>query len=76
MISRVLILIIRGYRYFLSPYLGSSCRYHPTCSAYAMEALARHGAWRGGWLALRRILRCHPWHEGGVDPVPELRQKK
>ncbi len=76
MISRVLILLIRGYRYLLSPYLGSSCRYHPTCSAYAMEALARHGAWRGGWLALRRILRCHPWHEGGVDPVPEPQQKK
>ena len=67
----LLILLIRGYRYLFSPWLGSHCRFHPSCSAYAITALQRHGALRGGWLALRRIGRCHPWHPGGVDPVPE-----
>lgn len=62
---------IRAYRYFISPMFGSSCRFHPSCSRYALEAIERHGNARGGWLALRRLLKCHPWHEGGLDPVPE-----
>jgi len=68
---RLLILPIRAYRLLISPLLGNHCRFHPSCSAYAQEAILRHGAARGGWLALRRIGRCHPWHEGGLDPVPE-----
>jgi putative membrane protein insertion efficiency factor len=67
----VLSLPVRLYRATFSPLVGMSCRYHPTCSAYALEALRTHGAIRGGWLALRRILRCHPWGGAGVDPVPE-----
>jgi len=62
--------LIRAYQLFLSPVLGNNCRYQPTCSAYAMEAVAVHGALRGSWLALRRILRCHPWGGHGHDPVP------
>lgn len=69
--ARVAIGMIRGYRRFLSPFLGSNCRFQPTCSAYALQAIERHGLWRGGALALRRIARCHPWHPGGYDPVPE-----
>ena len=68
--ARLLALPVRGYRYFVSPLLGSNCRYYPSCSAYALDALAEHGALRGGWLSVRRIARCHPWHEGGYDPVP------
>lgn len=67
----LLIALIRGYRYLLSPWLGASCRFHPTCSCYAITAIERFGALRGGWLALRRIGRCHPWHAGGIDPVPD-----
>ena len=68
--TRVLIVLVAAYRYALSPMLGRSCRFHPSCSEYAQEALERHGALRGVWLALRRIGRCHPWHHGGYDPVP------
>lgn len=67
---KILILIIRVYQYLLSPLLGPSCRFYPSCSCYAQEALERHGVIKGSWLALRRLLRCHPWHPGGVDPVP------
>jgi putative membrane protein insertion efficiency factor len=68
--SRLLLALIRAYRYALSPWWGRACRYTPTCSEYAAEAIERHGALRGTWLALRRIGRCHPWHAGGFDPVP------
>lgn len=69
--SDILIGFVRAYRLVLSPVLPMSCRYHPTCSDYACQALARHGAVRGTWLTLARILRCHPWRAGGCDPVPE-----
>ncbi len=68
--ARLIAALIRAYRYLLSPWWGTQCRFEPTCSAYALEAVERHGALRGGWLGLRRISRCHPWHPGGYDPVP------
>lgn len=68
--SRVLVLLVRGYQLLISPLLGPRCRFYPSCSAYAVEALTRHGALRGTWLATRRLLRCHPWNPGGVDHVP------
>lgn len=66
----VLILLLRGYRFAISPLYGQVCRYHPSCSAYALQAVTEHGSLRGSWLAFRRVLRCHPWAEGGYDPVP------
>lgn len=66
----VLILLVKLYRWLLSPFFGSQCRFYPTCSEYALTALHTHGSLRGSWLAGRRLLRCHPWHPGGVDPVP------
>ena len=76
--QKLLILLIGAYRYGLSPFLGSNCRYYPTCSCYAQEAIATHGSLRGLWLTVRRLSRCHPWHEGGLDPVPSVNkhQKK
>ena len=67
----LIIQLIRGYRFLLSPWLGNHCRYYPTCSSYAITAVERHGALRGSVMGLARLLRCHPWHPGGVDPVPE-----
>lgn len=64
------ILIISLYRYAVSPFLGNNCRFHPSCSHYAQDAIALHGIFKGIYLTLRRIGKCHPWHEGGVDPVP------
>ncbi|MBS1536719.1 MAG: membrane protein insertion efficiency factor YidD [Bacteroidetes bacterium] len=66
----ILILLIRGYKRWISPLLGSSCRFYPTCSVYAIEALEKHGTMKGSWLAIKRILRCHPFHPGGIDHVP------
>lgn len=68
--KRLLVGLIRIYQYAISPFLGRSCRYHPTCSEYAVEAVEKYGALRGGWLGAKRICRCHPWHPGGYDPVP------
>jgi uncharacterized protein len=66
----VLLALLRAYQYAVRPLLGSNCRFYPSCSDYAREAVERHGAARGAWLATRRILRCHPYHSGGYDPVP------
>ena len=66
-----LIVLIRAYQWTISPLLGPRCRFYPSCSQYALEAVQRHGTLAGSWLALRRLLRCHPWHPGGIDPVPE-----
>ena len=62
--------LVRAYRFFLGPLLAPACRFYPSCSAYAEEALQTHGALRGGWLSAKRLCRCGPWHRGGVDPVP------
>jgi len=78
-IGKVFALPLRGlvwlYRYTISPLIGANCRFQPTCSAYAEEALREHGAFKGGWLALRRIGRCHPWGGSGYDPVPVRKEK-
>ena len=65
--------LIRFYQKFISPLLGPHCRYQPTCSQYMLEAIGRYGAAKGGWLGLKRLLRCHPWGKGGYDPVPQQR---
>jgi uncharacterized protein len=67
----LLVAIVRGYRLILKPWLGNACRFEPSCSQYALDALQRHGAWVGASLAGARLLRCHPWCKGGCDPVPE-----
>ena len=74
--KRVLLALIAGYRLLLSPLLGANCRFYPTCSAYASEAIETHGPLRGAWLGVRRILRCHPWNRGGVDLVPPASPKQ
>lgn len=68
--ARPLIWLVRAYQLLLSPLVPPSCRFYPTCSHYAIEALQKHGVFKGGWLAVRRIGHCHPWHPGGHDPVP------
>ncbi|HDR28168.1 membrane protein insertion efficiency factor YidD [Rhodovulum sp.] len=74
-LARLVALPIRAYRLFLSPWIGSNCRFQPTCSAYALEALEKHGAIKGGAMAAWRILRCNPWGGCGYDPVPEPKDK-
>lgn len=69
----VLIAFLKAYRALISPLYGQVCRYHPSCSAYALEAVTEHGSVRGSWLAVRRLARCHPWAAGGYDPVPPRR---
>lgn len=71
MMSWILIKLIRAYQFVLSPWVGSNCRFNPTCSNYAIDSVKQWGALRGGWLALKRIGRCHPWSDGGHDPVPQ-----
>lgn len=66
----LLLALIRFYQFAISPMLGQRCRFYPSCSEYAVEAIERHGVVRGGWLGLRRLSHCHPWHAGGYDPVP------
>jgi putative membrane protein insertion efficiency factor len=68
-------LLIRGYQLVISPLLGPRCRFYPTCSQYTLEAVERHGVIRGLWLGIRRVSKCHPFHPGGVDPVPEPRHR-
>ncbi len=70
MLKRLALVVIRFYQRFISPLLGSNCRFYPTCSQYALEAIEKYGFFKGSWLALKRILRCHPFHPGGYDPVP------
>jgi putative membrane protein insertion efficiency factor len=72
-LRQILLWIIRAYQLLLSPWLRPSCRFYPSCSCYAHAAIEKHGALRGAWLALRRLLRCHPFNEGGYDPVPDKR---
>jgi putative membrane protein insertion efficiency factor len=73
--QKLTILLIRCYRYCISPFFGSHCRFYPSCSCYALTAVERHGFAKGSALALRRISRCHPWHPGGYDPVPDPSEK-
>ncbi|MGH4026837.1 MAG: membrane protein insertion efficiency factor YidD [Pseudonocardiaceae bacterium] len=75
-VARLLVLPLRFYRRWISPALPPCCRFYPSCSAYAVEALTVHGAIRGSWLTVRRLLRCAPWHPGGVDPVPAPRSPR
>ncbi|MDF1589492.1 MAG: membrane protein insertion efficiency factor YidD [Gammaproteobacteria bacterium] len=74
--EKIIIGLVRGYQLLLSPLLGNNCRFQPTCSHYMIEAITRFGVIRGSWLGIRRISRCHPWHEGGIDPVPDLKINK
>jgi len=71
-VKSLLLFLLRGYKRFLSPLLPRACRFEPTCSVYMMQAIESYGAFRGGWMGLRRLSRCHPFHEGGHDPVPGL----
>jgi conserved hypothetical protein YidD len=71
--TRIPILLVRIYQWLISPLIGPCCRFHPSCSHYTIEALSKHGLLRGSYLAVRRIARCHPWHPGGFDPVPDPR---
>ncbi len=66
----VLVILIKGYQLLLGPFMGGSCRFYPSCSEYALEAIKKHGALKGCWLMVKRLSKCHPWHAGGIDEVP------
>ena len=68
--TRILLFLVKAYQYLISPMLGPSCRYTPTCSEYAVQALHKYGPVKGLWLSMKRVGRCHPWHDGGYDPLP------
>lgn len=68
--TRILLFLVKVYQYLISPMLGPSCRFTPTCSEYTLQALKKYGAFKGLWLGLKRVGRCHPWHDGGYDPLP------
>lgn len=70
LINKPFLLLIKGYQYFLSPFFGTQCRFHPSCSNYAYQAIEQYGPIKGCFLSLKRLLRCHPWSQGGLDPVP------
>ena len=70
MLSRLLIGLVKIYQVFLSPFFGQQCRFYPTCSQYSIDAIKKHGAIRGAYFTIQRLLRCHPWHVGGHDPIP------
>ncbi len=74
--KRLLICAVRCYRYAISPMMAPACRFYPSCSSYALEAIEKHGAFKGSWYAIRRIGRCHPWNPGGYDPVPDVAEPK
>ncbi len=74
--KHVLLALIKGYQKFISPIKPATCRFYPTCSHYGMEAIKRHGALKGSWLTIKRISKCHPFHPGGIDPVPEKKAEK
>ena len=74
--KRLFLFVVKFYRYAISPLMPPSCRFYPTCSCYALQAIEKHGALKGSWYALRRIGRCHPWNAGGYDPVPEATEQK
>ncbi len=74
--KRLLIAMVRGYQLLISPFLGQNCRYMPSCSAYTIEAMEKHGPLKGIWMGLKRVGRCHPFREGGYDPVPDTDKKK
>lgn len=74
-IKKTILFLIIVYRYTISPFLGNRCRFYPSCSSYAEEAIKLHGVWQGVWLAVKRISKCHPWHSGGYDPVPDKKLK-
>ena len=76
LLQGLLAALVRGYRYFVSPLLPAACRFHPSCSSYALESLQAHGPWRGSWLAARRVCRCGPWHPGGSIPFPAGKNRK
>ncbi|MFD2626077.1 membrane protein insertion efficiency factor YidD [Salibacterium salarium] len=73
--KRLLLFLILGYRKFISPITPPTCRFYPTCSQYGKEAIEIHGAWKGLWLTVKRISKCHPFHQGGFDPVPKTKRK-
>ena len=74
--QKILVILLKGYQYLVSPWFGQTCRFYPSCSCYAIEAVEKRGVLMGLWLTVRRIGRCHPWHPGGFDPVPEKCQAK